>query len=393
MQSVSGFVSKCADHVGYNMSTRLLPFLITSKPILIAVNCYIPLVQLSLINHVRHYATRNPLQRRTIKELIKGVSGGRGGRGGRGRRKGGAKGLKPPEELKVGRGAGGVRWPGLSYPLPQVKSMQLWDKEKLIIQTVDEKSEEWDNEDIGVVDLRKFEDSKMFKRRISEKNWSRKGWSGQSWGGRFVGCPESPDGQPRLDFHSIVIEMKRVANQTRGGKKRTISCLVIVGNGNGAAGFAVGKGDDARTAIRKAKNKAVNYLQVIPLCDNHTIYHNIKTKYCKTQILMERKVKGHGLRCQRAITAISELVGIKDMRAKIIGSTNPLNIVRATFRGLSLQETHQDLADRTGKFLVEFRHETNMRPVVVAIPQDKKNIAISLLKELQMLPHSHSSIS
>ena len=49
--------------------------------------------------------------------------------------------------------------------------------------------------------------------------------------------------------------------------------------------------------------------------------------------------------------------------------------------------------DEVNKFLVEFRHETNMRPVVVAIPQDKKDIDISLLKELQMLPHSHSSIS
>ena len=102
------------------MSTRLLPFLITSKPMLIVVSCYIPLMQSSLINHVRHYATRNPVQHRTIKELIKGVYGGQRGRGGRGRRKGGAKGLKPPEELRIGRGAGGVRWPGLSYPLSKL---------------------------------------------------------------------------------------------------------------------------------------------------------------------------------------------------------------------------------------------------------------------------------
>ena len=337
------------------------------------------------IYDVRLYSTRNPLERRTMKDLMGSVTGGRGGRGGRGRKKGGVKGLRMTDSLKLGRGKEGIRWPGLSYPLSKVMQGKWLDNGQLDMKQVQEGDKEWDDENMGVVDTKDIETESRYFRRLSEKFWSFKGWTGRSWGGRYVGCPELPDGTPLTEFRSTVIEMKRVVNQTKGGKKRTVSCLVVVGNGNGAAGFAVGKGNDVRTAIRKAKNTAVKYLQVIPRCDGHTIYHDITTKYCKTRILMKKGVPGDGLHCQRAITAICDLVGIQDLRTKIIGSTNLLNIVRATFQGFSSQETHQDLANRTGKFLVEYRKECGFRPVVVAVPEGKQGTAIPMLKALQML--------
>lgn len=336
---------------------------------------------------VRLYA-RNPLERRTREQLTAAVAGGRGGRGGRGRKRGGTKGLKHDQVIKFGEGVGGVRWPGLSFPLERkpLYGTQWLQPSRMGIQKVEEGSADfpnWDNE----VSVKEIEGNRQTKRKFSEMGWSRRGWSGKQWKGRYVGCPEAPDGTPLTAFRSVVIELKRVVNQTAGGKKRTVSALVVVGNGNGAAGFAVGKGEDVKTALRKAKNKAVNYLQFIPRCDDHTIYHNIQIKHCQTKILMERRVQGTGLSCHRAIMAICGLVGLKDMRAKIVGSTNPLNIVRTAFKGLTSQQTHQSLADESKLFLVEYRREANYRPVVVAVPKPQQSEqTIQMLKSLQMLP-------
>jgi len=139
---------------------------------------------------------------------------------------------------------------------------------------------------------------------------------------------------------------------------------------------------------------------------------------------------GSGLHCQRAISAICELAGLKNMRAKIIGSTNPLNIVRAVFKGLTsqvsivstmtqysnwvdqmavindllpsltginkvffeLQETHQSLADKTGLFLVEYRRECSYRPVVIAVPKSQDSSStIEKLQALYLMPQQVST--
>jgi len=200
------------------------------------------------------------------------------------------------------------------------------------------------------------------------RDWSERGWTGGTVNGRHVGHPQLPDGTILSDFSSTIIEFKRVANQTKAGKKRTISCLVVVGNGNGVVGYAVGRAEETVDAVRKAKNKAVQVLQYIPRYEDHTVYHNIRVKFCKTTLLVERKVPGSGLSCHRAVKAICQLAGIKDLRTKIIGSTNPLNVVQATLKALTSQETHQTVADEEEKFLVQFHAETLNRPMVVSVP-------------------------
>lgn len=312
----------------------------------------------------RTYA-KNPLESRSMAEL-KGVIGGgkKGGRGGRGRKKGGKKGLKQSLMVPLGQGKAGITWPGLSHTLQRTRYGSNWlQKDELGAQVdADLAGRGKPNE----LFLPRLEGDKSVERRLSEMNWSRKGWSGRLWAGRYVGCPESPDGKPLTSFRSIVMELKRVSNQTKGGKKRTVSALVVVGNGNGVAGFAVGRSEETKAAIRKAKNKAVNYLQMIPRLENHTMYHNVLVKYCRTTVKMERGIKGSGLRCHRSIASVCELAGLKDGRVKVIGSTNPLNLVRATFKALTNQETHQTLAEKSGKFLVEFNRDRDFRPIIVA---------------------------
>lgn len=169
------------------------------------------------------------------------------------------------------------------------------------------------------------------------------------------------------DFDSCIIELKRIRRMKKTGKDFTCTALVIVGNRKGALGWAIGSGKNNLTAMRKGRNKAMYYLHEIPICDEHTIYHEVKSKVNRTRIHMERRVEGHGLRCQRIVKSMADLAGIKDLRAKLSGKTNPMTVVQVTMQALLCQETHQDLANRTGKCVLE-HHAGVERPLVVAYP-------------------------
>ncbi|XP_007424494.2 28S ribosomal protein S5, mitochondrial [Python bivittatus] len=152
------------------------------------------------------------------------------------------------------------------------------------------------------------------------------------------------------------------------GRKRSMSALVVVGNGRGSAGFALGKASHMKNALRKAKNKAVRHLQYVERYEDHTIFHDIATTFNKTTIRMKKQNRGYGLRCHRAIITICKLIGIKDMYARIYGSNNLLNLTTCLFKGLANQDTHQSLANKKGLYVVEFREECGPLPIVVAKP-------------------------
>uniref|UniRef100_A0A803THG7 Small ribosomal subunit protein uS5m n=1 Tax=Anolis carolinensis TaxID=28377 RepID=A0A803THG7_ANOCA len=294
----------------------------------------------------------------TADELWKGVlaESGAGGRKGRGKRT--KKKLK--KDLNrgqvIGEGRSGFLWPGLNAPVMKQGTMQAVsqrnkeEQEKLQAERL-QKRDEWE------------------KRRKTKVKRER-GWTGSSWGGISLGPPDpGPNGETYEDFDSRVIELKSVFNMTaKEGRKRSVSALVVVGNGKGAAGFALGKASDRMVALRKAKNRAVHYLHYIERYEDHTIYHDIATSFKKTTIRMKKQNKGYGLHCHRAIITICKLIGIKDMYAKVYGSGNLLNLTRGLFRGLATQETHQNLANKKGLYVVEYRDECGPLPIIVAKP-------------------------
>ncbi|XP_078256395.1 small ribosomal subunit protein uS5m [Rhinoraja longicauda] len=308
-----------------------------------------------LLHHYRHGSFFNKL---TAEELWRGVlaESGAGARKGRGKRT--KRRLKKDlnRGQMVGEGRAGFLWPGLNAPV--VKSGT--------IQSIG-KREQKEQEDLRArAQLQQDEWDKRRKMKVKRE----RGWTGRSWGGISVGPPDpGPNGETYEDFNSRVIEVKSVFNMTaKEGRKRSISALVVVGNGNGAAGFALGKAPDRPTALRKAKNRAIHYLHFIERYNDHTIYHDITSRFKRTTINIKKQNYGHGLHCHRAIITICKLIGIKDMYAKVIGSTNLLNLTRALFQGLSKQETHSDLAERKGLHVVEFRGENGPLPLVVASP-------------------------
>ncbi|XP_072356161.1 small ribosomal subunit protein uS5m [Scyliorhinus torazame] len=295
----------------------------------------------------------------TADELWRGVMAefGAGARKGRGKRTK----RKIKKDLNrgqmIGEGRAGFLWPGLNAPVVKSGTIQSIGKRDQTQQEVLQaealrQREEWD-------------------RRRKMKIKRERGWTGNSWGGISLGPPDpGPNGETYEDFDSRVIEVKSVFNMTaKEGRKRSVSALVVVGNANGAAGFALGKAPDRTTALRKAKNRAIHYLYYIERYSSHTIYQDITSKFKRTTIKMKKQNHGHGLHCHRAIITICKLIGIKDMYAKVSGSTNLLNITRALFQGLSKQETHSDLADKKGLHVIEFRNECGPLPLIAASPR------------------------
>ncbi|XP_053291673.1 28S ribosomal protein S5, mitochondrial isoform X2 [Pleuronectes platessa] len=227
----------------------------------------------------RHGSFFNKL---TAEELWRGVlaetgAGARKGRGKRTKRKM-KKDLNRGQML--GEGRGGFLWPGLNAPVVKDGVLQNMsrrgeaEQQELQADLVRQR-EEWDK-----------------KRKMKVKR--ERGWTGNSWGGISLGPPDpGPNGETYEDFDSRVIEVKTVFNMTaKEGRKRSISCLVAVGNGNGAAGFALGKAADRNTALRKAKNRAIHYLYYIDRFNDHTIYHNIESKYKRTTLRMKKQNQG-----------------------------------------------------------------------------------------------------
>ncbi|KAJ8285102.1 hypothetical protein COCON_G00039520 [Conger conger] len=304
---------------------------------------------------VRHGSFFNKL---TAEQLWKGVlaetgAGARKGRGKRSKRKG-KKDLNRGQ--RIGEGRGGYLWPGLNTSLPREGPPKLFSQRSAAQQEEVRAEMEQSNE--------------AYERSRRTKVKKERGWTGNSWGGISLGPPEpGPNGETYHEFDSRAIEVKNVFNMTANeGRKRSVSCLVAVGNGQGAAGFAVGKAADRMTALRKAKNKAIHFLYFIERYNDHTIYHDISSTFKRTTLRMKKQNRGYGLHCHRAVITICKLIGIEDMYAKVSGSTNLLNLTRALFQGLATQETHRALSQRTQLHVVEFQPERGPLPIVVATP-------------------------
>lgn len=131
-----------------------------------------------------------------------------------------------------------------------------------------------------------------------------------------------------------VILTRRVAKVVEGGRNFKISVLVVLGDGNGRVGFGLGKAIEHSAAVEKAKNHARRNLVKIDLLNNRTINYNVthKFKACKVQIL--RANQGHGIIAGNTMRSVFEVLGIKDIIAKVHQSHNPVNLVPCTIQAL-----------------------------------------------------------
>ncbi|KAJ6639945.1 28S ribosomal protein S5, mitochondrial [Pseudolycoriella hygida] len=303
------------------------------------------------INSVRHTSFFNKLSADQLWKGCTSVSNA-------GKKRGRARGIGRKKDLNkgqiIGVGKTNIVWPGLNAPI--VKGRELVRQQKL------PDNPDWE------ANLRKIRDT-MSEFRSLKMNPLERGWTGAKVGGRSIGPPD-PIGQNTFEgFDCRVLEMKLVVVMKGTlGRKRRQSAFVVTGNGNGLAGFAVAKSVEGKAALRKAKNRSAQKLVNIELCDGHTVMHDFYCRFGATKITVIKKPRGFGLVCHRAIKTMCEVIGIKDLYAKIEGSTNVQHITKAFFIGLLQQRTPAEIAEQKGLHLVEFRSENGRFPKVIASP-------------------------
>jgi small subunit ribosomal protein S5 len=141
----------------------------------------------------------------------------------------------------------------------------------------------------------------------------------------------------------------RVSKTVKGGKRFSIAALVVVGDGKGKVGFGKGKAKEVQDAMRKAVDQARRNMVRVPLRDGRTIHHDVSGKYGAGIVLLRAAPPGTGIIAGGPMRAIFEAIGVKDVVAKSKGSSNPHNMVRATFDAMSKMTSPRTIAARRNK--------------------------------------------
>lgn len=149
-----------------------------------------------------------------------------------------------------------------------------------------------------------------------------------------------------------LVAVRRTAKVVKGGRVFGFSALVVAGDGDGKVGFGLGKAREVPSAIQKATENARRDMIFVPLY-GATLHHAIKATHASSTVLMLPASEGTGVIAGNAMRAIFEVMGIQNVLAKCIGSSNPINLVRATFKGLKQIETPDSVAAKRGKAIKE----------------------------------------
>jgi small subunit ribosomal protein S5 len=155
-----------------------------------------------------------------------------------------------------------------------------------------------------------------------------------------------------LDLKDQVISINRVTKVVKGGKNMSFAALVVVGDESGHVGFGTGKAREVPLAIKKAEEAAKKSLIRVPLIHN-TVPHQLIGKFGAGRVLVKPAKQGTGVIAGGAVRAVMQAVGVHDVRTKVLGSTNPHNVVRATFDALLRMKDPMELARLRGKQLEE----------------------------------------
>ncbi|MCW8886735.1 MAG: 30S ribosomal protein S5 [Motiliproteus sp.] len=154
------------------------------------------------------------------------------------------------------------------------------------------------------------------------------------------------------DLQEKLIQVNRVAKVVKGGRVFGFTALTVVGDGKGKVGFGRGKAREVPVAIQKAMEQARRNMVSVDL-NGTTLQYAVKARHGASKVYMQPASEGTGVIAGGAMRAVLELAGVHNVLAKCYGSTNPVNVVRATVEGLKAVRSPEDVAAKRGKSVEE----------------------------------------
>ncbi len=172
------------------------------------------------------------------------------------------------------------------------------------------------------------------------------------------------------EYIEKLVSINRVAKVVKGGRRFSFAALVVVGDGNGMVGHGKGKAKEVPEAIKKATDEAKNRMIRVPLRQGKTLHHDIKGRFDSGKVYLRSAPSGTGVIAGGPMRAVFEALGIQDIVAKSVGTSNPHNMVRATFEALKSASSPKIIAMRRG---LKVNDITKRRKVNQLGTEDGKN--------------------
>ncbi len=157
---------------------------------------------------------------------------------------------------------------------------------------------------------------------------------------------EREDGDELIDK---LVHINRVAKVVKGGRRFSFGALVVVGDGRGRVGYGTGKAREVPEAIRKATDAAKRNMVRVPLREGRTLHHDVNGRFGAGKVVLRAAPPGTGIIAGGPMRAVFETMGVQDVVAKSIGTANPHNMVKATFKALAACTSPRGVASRRGK--------------------------------------------
>ena len=160
---------------------------------------------------------------------------------------------------------------------------------------------------------------------------------------------QQPQAKEEQELHEKLVAVNRVAKVVKGGRRFGFAALVVVGDGRGRVGTGHGKAKEVPEAIRKATDQAKKKMIRVPLREGRTLHHDVKGRYGSGRVTLRSAPQGTGVIAGGPMRAIFDCLGVQDVVAKSIGTSNPYNMINATFEALKQMQSPRQIASRRGK--------------------------------------------
>ncbi len=164
---------------------------------------------------------------------------------------------------------------------------------------------------------------------------------------------EKKNNKEEAELIDKLVGINRVAKVVKGGRRFGFAALVVVGDARGRVGFGTGKAKEVPEAIKKATDDAKKKLIRVPLKEGRTLHHDMKGHYGAGRVVLRSAPSGTGIIAGGPMRAVFETLGVQDVVAKSVGTSNPHNMIKATFEALKFMNSPRNIASKRGKKVSE----------------------------------------